>query len=358
MHGSRRSALLTAPSSAPQGGGAARPWHLQARGIAPVLDALAHAGVDPAEVVREAGVDPHACGQPERRMPASLTDRVWVAASERLGEALPLQVAASVRPSSFGHLTYLLGAAPNVRMFLRALTHRYGLLGNATAHHFDAAVSRVRVEVELRAQPRPPAVESFAVAVIACFLQRETGGRVAPRTVHLRRARPSSALDLAHRRCLGAEVRFGGEVSAIELDRAALDAPLIGGDRELFRLLEAHADALSGGDEPDAIAAVHDRVVARGVSIAVRPADVAADLGLSERTLRRRLTLAGSSFQAVLDELLRDAAERLLAEARVEDVAAALGYADAAAFRRAYRRWTGATPGRRPGVTGTPGGRG
>lgn len=75
---------------------------------------------------------------------------------------------------------------------------------------------------------------------------------------------------------------------------------------------------------------------------------VAAALGLSERTLRRRLAAAGTSYRTLLDEVRSTLAVELLAggRMRVGDVAVRLGYAEATSFIAAYRRWTGETPGR------------
>ncbi|MFD9700959.1 AraC family transcriptional regulator [Lentzea sp. NPDC059081] len=71
---------------------------------------------------------------------------------------------------------------------------------------------------------------------------------------------------------------------------------------------------------------------------------VARALGISPRTLRRRLTEAGTSYQALLDEVRAERATVLLPGASVEQVAAQLGFAEAASFIHAFRRWYGTTP--------------
>jgi AraC-like DNA-binding protein len=73
---------------------------------------------------------------------------------------------------------------------------------------------------------------------------------------------------------------------------------------------------------------------------------VARELGMSVRTLRRRLCDEGASYRQLTDELRRDVAINYLRETdmRVEDIAYALGFSDAANFRQAFRRWTSATP--------------
>lgn len=74
---------------------------------------------------------------------------------------------------------------------------------------------------------------------------------------------------------------------------------------------------------------------------------VADALGVSERTLRRRLAAEGIGFQGLLDEVRASLSARLLATGRlsVAEVAERLGYAEAASFIHAHRRWLGATPG-------------
>jgi AraC-like DNA-binding protein len=74
--------------------------------------------------------------------------------------------------------------------------------------------------------------------------------------------------------------------------------------------------------------------------------DVAQNLSMSARTLRRKLREENSSFRQVVDELRRDVAIRYLRETDlpVKDIAESLGFSDAANFRQAFRRWTKAAP--------------
>lgn len=75
-------------------------------------------------------------------------------------------------------------------------------------------------------------------------------------------------------------------------------------------------------------------------------AEIAEQLHVSERTLKRRLQAEGCSFQALLDEVRQRDAERLLADPKlaIKQVADAVGYADPANFARAFGKWTGLSP--------------
>ena len=76
-------------------------------------------------------------------------------------------------------------------------------------------------------------------------------------------------------------------------------------------------------------------------------AQLAGGLGLSLSTFRQRLHAGGTGYRALREEALRGAARRALlqADASVGDISQQLGFADAATFRRAFRRWEGVTPG-------------
>ena len=73
---------------------------------------------------------------------------------------------------------------------------------------------------------------------------------------------------------------------------------------------------------------------------------VAHEMGMSTRSLRRRLVEAGTSFRALREEVVSTLAVELLETGvlTVDDVAVRLGYAEASSFIHAFKRWTGQTP--------------
>ena len=73
---------------------------------------------------------------------------------------------------------------------------------------------------------------------------------------------------------------------------------------------------------------------------------VAEGLNMSRRTLQRRLRDEGTSVRDIVDSVRRDLAMRYLCEREiaVAEVAFLLGFSEASAFHRAFKRWTGTTP--------------
>ncbi|WP_277749301.1 helix-turn-helix transcriptional regulator [Solirhodobacter olei] len=75
-------------------------------------------------------------------------------------------------------------------------------------------------------------------------------------------------------------------------------------------------------------------------------AEVARELGMSERTLQRRITEHGTSYRALLDEARRDLGRRLPSDGQngIDEIAFLLGFQDTSSFYRAFRAWEGVTP--------------
>ena len=123
-----------------------------------------------------------------------------------------------------------------------------------------------------------------------------------------------------------------------------------GADPELNRALEAYGASVLAqcGDEADAYERARAVVVQQLPKGGVTLAKAAKKLHVTPRTLQRRLEEGGTSFAGLLAEVRRAQAERLLShsELGLADVAEQVGYADTAAFVRAFKSWTGVTPGR------------
>ena len=144
---------------------------------------------------------------------------------------------------------------------------------------------------------------------------------------------------------LDAEVSTGHAVPAIRFDRRLL------ANRAARALRTGDARGSTGLEPPvpeaaDELASI-EAVTALALCDDYPRIDwVAAKLGLTRRTLQRRLADRGTTFAGLVETLLRKNAEALLARTAepVTDIALRLGYADLAHFTRAFKRWTGMAP--------------
>jgi AraC-like DNA-binding protein len=145
----------------------------------------------------------------------------------------------------------------------------------------------------------------------------------------------------------GVRPGFSAEANLATLDLSYLDTPLPQANEHSVAICQAQCHEL-----------VARRRKRRGLSHQVRERlirvggvdtgmdEVARGLAMSPRTLRRRLTEAGTSYRALVDEVRTTLAEELLATGglSVEDVAIRLGYAESSSFIYAFKRWKGITP--------------
>lgn len=190
----------------------------------------------------------------------------------------------------------------------------------------SAAVTGGRVRVSVDGSALPPDVRDFLVArdatAIRGVLDSLTAGAVPMR---LRLLGDRAEIDLAARD-LERELPRAGERS-LELSEA------------LCRDVVSRRRRRAGTSRQVQV------LITQRLATGAPMAQVAAALGLGERTLRRRLAAEETTYQLLLDEVRSALASELLATGlRVVDVAARLGYAESASFIHAHRRWTGVSP--------------
>jgi AraC-like DNA-binding protein len=164
---------------------------------------------------------------------------------------------------------------------------------------------------------------------------------------------PEPADCAEQQRVFGCSVRYGCERERIYMLAVLLDIPLVVGDSASRAMLEIEArrrlDALRTpqiDQDPD-MASLRQFVAAelRGGPSSVEQA--AAALGVSVRTLQRRLELRQLSYRGLVDLVRRELAQKYMADKDLSqvDVAYLLGFSDQSAFHRAFRRWFSTTPG-------------
>lgn len=181
----------------------------------------------------------------------------------------------------------------------------------------------------------PPGMRAFfaeaALAGLPAFDRELFAVGVPVRRVSFRHTCPDDVR--RYREVFGVVPVFGAPASAVVFDRGLLDRPL------------PPASAAARDNCGQLCRDLLDRLVRTPGEIPDQ-ATVALGLFMSSRTLSRRLNEEGTSFRALLDEVRQTMSELLLAhtDMTTEQVAARLGYAEAASFIRAFRRWQGCPP--------------
>jgi AraC-like DNA-binding protein len=195
--------------------------------------------------------------------------------------------------------------------------------------------------------PLPEDGPSFAVAVLD-FFRHATGRPVKATRLMMTGGAPVSpeALEAG----LGAPITWGAADFEMHFPPGTLDTPVLHADPKLKESLEVAARlalARGGGSKASpASTLVREALRASGFGTNPSKTSMASALGMSARTLQRRLASESLTYAKVREEARRAAAMPLLADAGLtsEEVAFRLGFASRTAFLRAVHRWTGKTP--------------
>jgi AraC-like DNA-binding protein len=307
--------------------------------------ALAH--VDVPRVFRHVGVDLQCMRVPDLRVPEAWLAGVIDMAERQAGlRSSGLLVALSWRMSDFGRLGLLMQYQPTLRDAFRQFEHYRNLRSEpVTLNIHDAGASAV-IQLHLRTERARPGRQTVELALgsLMTLLRTFLGAGWHPQEVRF--AHPAPADLRLHHRLFGCPVEFGCDFDGILVDRHDLDSPSPLADAcfaEYAReLLEQQLQGGMGSN------AAHVR---RAVELMLPQgrggiADVGSSLGMSPRTLQRRLEQEGTEFSAVVNEVRRALAIRHMNDPRlpVAQVAALVGFSETSAFSRWFSAQFGQSP--------------
>lgn len=306
-------------------------------------------GHDVEALCREAGLTPAALAEPEARVGYDVAAAVGERALALTGdENFGLHLAEDVRDTrQFDAGLLLLMASPTVRVALERMVRHQRLWGDGDRATLVRVPGGLRLRYALRGTSAVYArhADECAMAEITVGIRVLTGQDLRPRTVRFRHP-PPRALD-EHRKLFGCPLAFGAMHTELELDDAVCDTPMQHANAAFFAIFEeqvvralARLPAVAGASE-SVRAAVRAALASGGCTLA----GTARGLGVSTRTMQRRLEAEGTSFAEVVDALRHELACLYLdRRVPIPQIAGLLGYADGTAFHHAFRRWTGSTP--------------
>lgn len=317
------------------------------------LQAAESFGLDVSALRAAAGLTEPMLEDPDGRVPVERYVALWEAI-ERDPRALNLGLwlGKSLHIDALGVVGYVMQHAPDVRTALYCLERFNGLLGDGVGPQLTEQGDRVilhRVE-----PPRLARLQSLSIAAPlgTVTLLRQLAGLTENEPLALEAAFQHPALPSGPLQelemSLGCPLSFNQTEMRLVLPRPLLDRPLVAPNGGLLAYLERHAEALQA--KIPAAASISARVRAH-LTERLRESEptqgsVAKLLGMSERTLQRRLQDEGTTFAQLLDDVRSSLARMYLADPKlaVFEVAFLLGYSEPSAFNRAFRRWTGASP--------------
>lgn len=265
--------------------------------------------------------------------------------------ALGVRLGLSSQPRQFGVVGYMVSSCGTLGQALARYRRYQGLLQGGL-------VSRARLHdgvLSMRwtqAVANTPLATEFSLAVFLRLCQALIGRPVTPVRAGLPFPRPAEAG--IYEALIGCPVDFDRDSIELTIPAHLLALPVSSKDPYLLRLLEQQAQALLNQqprfDDADLgpfFARVQEQIVESMKNGDVSADTVAQALGCSLRTFYRQLSSAGYSYRGLLAHTRHTLARQYLADPALAqtDVALLLGYAEQSSFIRAFRSWTGMTPG-------------
>jgi AraC-like DNA-binding protein len=324
--------------------------------VVPLLAAyVKEHGYDADSILQLTGIRGRDLKDPDVRVPEDASREAWRLAMAMTGdEAIGLHVAQWLPRGALDLIEYAFRTSATLGDGLDRLA-RYGrLINDRLAGHVLRTGPGVRFLMGVAdARPLHPQRAEFSIALTLRLARDATSTSLVPVEVLFTHAAPA---DLAeHRAYFRSPIHFSSGVNGMVFSDAdgarslqAADAPL---GAVIERRLEKSLDELDKLEGPaDASASVAARVrrllIERMGQEQPSVTTIGREMGLSARTLSRRLGEEGTSFREIRDLVRHQLAVALLGDPgkSIAEVAFFLGYAEPAPFHRSFKRWTGTTP--------------
>ena len=298
---------------------------------------LAHARVDAAQLDHE-------------RWPIDDITRLWRAAAELTQDpGFGLKAGSLVGPASFNVVSYILLSSPTLREAIALAQQFQRLISDGGRLQIIGGVDKSWViyhpqQGELAFSAHQ--IEAVLAAVVN-FSRWVTDQAFIPSRVQFSHARLGPLT--GYQTVFQSEVDFNQAFSGLQLDNVLLDRALPQSDAQLATMHREYAAARLAtlSNTPDFLAQVGHWLGANLANGVPQRSAAAQQFALRDRIFARRLQSQGLSYSEVVDKVRKDAAIEAVSHTRqvFVDIAQNLGFSEASAFNRAFKRWTGHSPG-------------
>lgn len=265
------------------------------------------------------------------------------------GLDLPLRVGATMRCEEYGVFGLAWKSATNLRGSCERAARYARVLTSVTTYEVREAEEGVYMHLHRngdRSEMGLRLSNEASIASIAAISQEVSTGTFRPLAIYFRHTLPCSAA--AHEKHFGCPVHFGTDMDALLISHDAMRVPNRVGDPSIVRFFDTQLEEeLSKFDDDASLERRVRMQISQALSQGIPTvSSIASYFGMGGRTLQRRLSDRGYSFQTLVDESRRELAERLLKDTEypLAEVAFLTGFSEQSAFNRAFKRWAGQTP--------------
>jgi AraC-like DNA-binding protein len=305
-------------------------------------------GVDARRFAEQMGIASIDVPAPCSRLPSSLLDSAFERAAGLITDpAFALRAAECWHPSHLGTLGYAWLSSGSLRTALKRMARFTRILGQRKSSRCADEADGLRFIYDHGRGDTPVGhiMADFDLSLIASMCRTNYGPDLPLEAVTLRR--PAPADRQPHERFFACPVRFGASEDSLLFARPVVDKLLPTSNHELATTFDAILSKQLGElDGADLASRCKAWLLQELTSGEPSESDLARAMGLSSRTLQRKLAEQGMSYRSVLESTRYELALRYLddPDKTVTDITFLLGFSEQSAFTRAFKRWNGKAP--------------
>ncbi|REJ76449.1 MAG: AraC family transcriptional regulator [Acidobacteria bacterium] len=301
-------------------------------------------------MLRPLGIDPDASVDPKLMVSAAdyYAFLEGLAGVDKDPVTIPLRAGAAMRCDDYGAFGLAFKSATTLHGSYRR-AGRYARVLTSVSTYDVEMTSRGGLMHLHRAGERTLGMRlsnEATIASIASISREVSSSEFKPLAVYFKHSKPKMIEE--HKRYFGCPVHFGSDKDAVLVTRGQLNAPNRLGDKSISRFLDKHLETeVKELEESETLDQMVCRQISRSLSEGT-PAisDIARQLGMSSRSLQRKLSEDNLTYRELMERSRRELARRLLQQTdySLAEVAFMTGFSEQSAFSRAFKRWEGETP--------------
>jgi AraC-like DNA-binding protein len=317
--------------------------------VAAALQSVRARNLNADELLQRVGLSPALLQVPQARVSAQNYGQLWRLVALTLDDEFFGQDSRRMKAGSFAMLCHSVLGCRTLGHALDRCLRFYGLILDDIAGSLarESQIARIELKVRTPGEPHRPFAHEVLLMLlhgVSCWLV----GRRIP-IVRAEFGYPEPLYSAEYRLMYSHELKFDAPCTAIFFDAGYLDLPVVQNERTVKEFLRtAPENILVKYKNGSSLSARIRRRLRQSLPGEVPDFDsLAAEFNMTAATLRRRLHEEGASYQGIKDQLRRDLAIGYLSHSgrSVLDIALELGFSERSAFHRAFRKWTGASPG-------------
>ncbi len=311
------------------------------------LSAAHNKGIDTTSVLQKVGISAELMAAPKARISINSFGKLWIELSDYLNDEFFAMDSHSMRRGSYKLLSELLIHSQNLAQAIDHILRFFNAILDDLQSQLFVEENYAYIVIYVKKMPKSMfcyATYMMLVHSLICWL---SGQRILLKQIQLKCAAPDDDSDYKVRFC--EQIKYDADQNYLQFDANYLNLQ-IKQDHLSWKnfIQQTPYNLLVRFKNPNSIASlIRKQLIQSHPSEWFEIQELAKQLNLSEATFQRRLKVEGFSYQQLKNEIRRDAAIDYLSKTTksLQDISDDLGFHDPSAFHRAFKKWTGVSPG-------------